>query len=96
MKGCALNLPDETLLMQRLVAKADAPLARDLKFLQAWMERPTMGYVYLLGGVRDLYEETDPSELVSIKSHGNALAMRFIGDRVVRFWHRYMDKNIKV
>jgi hypothetical protein len=50
---------DETLLVQRYLAKEDGPLARDMTFLQHWMERPSMGFVHLLAGDSDVYERPD-------------------------------------
>jgi hypothetical protein len=88
---------DETLLLQTRLAREDGPLARDMTFLQHWMKRPSMGFVYLLGGDSDVYEKPDYSDLIVIKRHrSHTLATRIIGDVWVRFWHRFLGKKAKV
>jgi hypothetical protein len=88
---------DEALLAQRVLAKQDRPLTRDMTFLQNWMKRPSMGFVYLLGADADVYEKPDLADLVVIKKHKDqSEAMRVVGDFCVRLWHQHFRRKAKV
>jgi hypothetical protein len=78
---------DEALLSAKQLAQQDGPLARDMSYLQQWMKRPDMGYVYLLG---DVYEKPELKELVNVKRHQgrNNLAARVVADFAVRMWRK--------
>jgi hypothetical protein len=79
---------DEALLSAKELAHQDGPLARDMSYLQQWMKRTDMGYVYLLGADSDVYKKPDLKELVNVKRHPgmNNLAARVAADFVVRIW----------
>lgn len=82
--------------MQRMLAKEENSLKRDLSFLQQWMERPSMGCVYLIGADGDIYRNTDLSELIAFKRpNSNPLAARILGDGWVKFWHRRLGTKKK-
>jgi hypothetical protein len=81
---------DEALLSAKQLAQQDGPLARDMSYLQQWMKRPDMGYVYLLGADSDVYEKPDLKELVNFKRDQgrNNLAARVVADFAVRMWRK--------
>ncbi|ORY03151.1 hypothetical protein BCR34DRAFT_573714 [Clohesyomyces aquaticus] len=79
---------NETLVLQTFLAKHKGPLAKDLKFLQNWMKRPTMGYVYLLESEQDIWKHTDLEDLLAMKPNEQSLASRIVGDFLVQWWHR--------
>jgi hypothetical protein len=81
---------DEALLSAKQLAQQDGPLARDMSYLQQWMKRPDMGYVYLLGADSDVYEKPDLKELVNVKRDQgrNNLAARVVADFAVRMWRK--------
>jgi hypothetical protein len=81
---------DEALLSAKQLAQQDGPLARDMSYLQRWMKRPDMGYVYLLGADSDVYEKPELKDLVNVKRHQgrNNLAARVVADFAVRMWRK--------
>jgi hypothetical protein len=88
---------DETLLLQRLLAKEDARLSRNKSFLHDWMERTTMGFVCLLGADSDVYDKPYSPDLIAIKRHqGHHLATSALADFLVRFWRRTVLRDTKV
>jgi len=88
---------DEALVLQSLVSKHDSPNPQDLKFLQNWMKRPTMGYVYLLGADSDIWEKPDPADLIAIQCReSQSFFSHFLGDFVIHWYHRCLGKRFRV
>jgi hypothetical protein len=87
---------DEALLLAQYLAKQASPLARDMTFLQQWIKRPDMGYVYLLGADSDVYEKPDDlTELIAVKRHrGHNLVARIVADFGVRIWRRVFLRKV--
>ncbi|KAH7381374.1 hypothetical protein DE146DRAFT_793337 [Phaeosphaeria sp. MPI-PUGE-AT-0046c] len=80
---------NEALLLQKMLAKEEGPLAPDITYLQDWMKRTTMGCVYLIGADSDVYEKPVLEDLIAIKRHrGHNLASRTIADFWVKVWRR--------
>ncbi|OAG07047.1 uncharacterized protein CC84DRAFT_1242060 [Paraphaeosphaeria sporulosa] len=85
---------NEALLLQTMLAKQSGPLDRDMQFLQEWIKRPSMGYVYLLGADADVWEKPDLADLVVLKRpERQSTASRVVGDFVVLWWNRIFRKK---
>lgn len=53
-----------------------------------------MGYVYLLGPDRNVWEKPDLADLIVLKRHkGHSLATRIIGDFLVYWWHKILRRK---
>lgn len=90
-------LLDESLLLQKMLAKEDGPLAPDMTYLQDWMKRPNMGCVYLIGADSDVYEKPILGDLISVKRYrGHNLATRAVADFWIRVWHNIIFWTPKV
>jgi hypothetical protein len=88
---------NQALLLQTMLAKQNGPLGRDLAFLQEWIKRPTMGYVYLLGPDSDVWEKPDLAVLIVLRrSERQSTASRVIGDFVVLWWNRVFRRKKQV
>lgn len=70
------------------------PNRQDLKFLQTWMESPSMGNVYLLGADSDVWEgRFDPAELVCLLSRqSDSVLAGVFTDVLVKWYHRLIGR----
>ncbi|KAF2110647.1 hypothetical protein BDV96DRAFT_603728 [Lophiotrema nucula] len=87
---------NEALMLQTMLSKQGEILGKDLTFLQDWMKRPTMGFVYLLGADCDIWKTPDKPDLIALKNHEQSLASRIVGDFVARWWHRCVGRRFMV
>lgn len=88
---------DNALLQQKLLAKFSPPSPRDLRFLQEWMERPTMGKVYLLGRDSETWTTANARDLVTVKHRGDEDPFSgWVMDCVVHVWHRLLGRHFRV
>ena len=70
---------------------------RDLAFLQQWMQRPSMGNVYLLGRDSNIWSETDSSDLIALHArHAEDPFTRWLSDTVVHAYHRAVGRFFRV
>ncbi|MCJ1435314.1 hypothetical protein MMC27_004686 [Xylographa pallens] len=56
----------DALIQQSLLCQLKRPVARDLKALKGWMRRPTQGRVRLVGSDSNLWENSDPRDVVTV------------------------------
>lgn len=88
---------NEALLQQTMLSKQNGPFEPDLKFLQEWIKRPTMGSVYLLGPDADVWENPDLADLIALKrSERQSMASRAVADFFVLWWNRVFRRKAQV
>ncbi|KAI3319794.1 hypothetical protein HD806DRAFT_525117 [Xylariaceae sp. AK1471] len=87
---------NETLALLRTVYQMGPPSRQDLKFLQSWMQTPRMGNVFLLGLDRNIWEETDLSELLCLRPRASdSWFTKFVMDRLIQLYHYSIGKFFK-
>jgi hypothetical protein len=71
------------------------PHSADLKTLQEWMRRPSMGKVFLLGRGRNIWH--DGQDLVALKSRTSSNKFSaWIVDTLTPLFHYFIGKPFKV
>ena len=54
------------MIQQSLLCQLKRPVARDLEALKGWMRRPTQGRVRLVGLDSNIWENSDPRDIVTV------------------------------
>ena len=73
------------------------PNARDLKFLQHWMKRPSMGSVYLLGPDSDIWEKPDLSDLITLSSERvDGMVSAWLTNTFIHQYHQILGRYLRV
>ncbi|MCJ1390413.1 hypothetical protein MMC18_003272 [Xylographa bjoerkii] len=86
----------QALLLQTQLSDLQQPKPQDLKFLQRWMKRPSMGFVYLLGRDSDIWEKPESIDLVALKPRkSEGLFLSWITDTLVHQYHRLVGKHLR-
>jgi hypothetical protein len=80
------------------IVNAKPPNPHDLRFLQTWMQNPSMGNVYLLGPDSDIWEDARYScDLFALKRReDHSPISRALGGCVVRWWHHCIGRRFRV
>ena len=80
-----------------MIAKMEVPNLSDHRFLQKWMDSPSMGNISLLGADYSIWEDLDTSDLVTLNSRKSAdLVTRVIADGALPLYHRLIGQWLKV
>jgi hypothetical protein len=88
---------DEAVLVQSMLMKLKSPRARNLQYLQVWMERPTMGNVYLLGADSDIWSDPNVWDLIALDQRpANDMFSAWVSDSVLPVYHRAIGRLFKV
>jgi hypothetical protein len=84
-----LTSVDEALAAAIITTSQAPPLRSDLKFLQQWLSRPSLGASALEGRDHDLWDITPVTDLVSLSSRTQDDAIsRFLLGPFIAFYHR--------
>lgn len=97
MSNSSTSMTDEALLLHRRIVELRRPNRRNLMSLNEWMQRDTMGNVYLSGIDRFIWKDTALSELVTLESpsSGDITTSRFtVG--LVHLYHVVIGRYIHV
>jgi hypothetical protein len=80
------------------IVNAKPPNPQDLRFLQTWMQNPSMGKVYLLGPDSDIWEDARySSDIFALKRReDHSPVSRALGGCVVRWWHHCIGRRFRV
>ncbi len=65
LKKAEKKYVDEAVVLYKELASLERPNPRDLSILQEWMQRPSMGCVYLIGRDRNIWAHGE--DLVACK-----------------------------
>lgn len=90
-------LAGDALLQQTMLQELQQPNARDLKFLQHWMKRPSMGSVYLLGLDSDIWEKPDLPDLISLgPGRSESIVSAWLTNSFVHQYHQILGRYLRV
>ncbi|KAH8803659.1 hypothetical protein F5884DRAFT_681882 [Xylogone sp. PMI_703] len=91
-----LNEYNTALLQQAQICKLGQPSIADVQFLSSWMQRPTMGNVYLLGQDYKIWSDPDLPDLVSLRSRtADDTFTEWILNTAIRWFHRSVGRFLR-
>ncbi|KAG9234546.1 hypothetical protein BJ875DRAFT_376161 [Amylocarpus encephaloides] len=82
------------LLQESAVIKLGHPQPICVNFLQAWMQRPAMGDIQLLGGDRKIWSEPDLLDMVSLHHPtSEGLFSNWAAALAMEYFHKYVGRH---
>jgi hypothetical protein len=86
---------DEAVVLHSKMASLSTPSPRDLAILQEWMQRPTMGSVFLIGRDRNVWSHGQ--DLVALKARDSSNRFsNWIVDKLTPLYHYTFGRYYKV
>ena len=77
--------------------ESETPSSRDFKFLQTWMQQPTMGRIVIIGADGDIINKPDHADLIVLRHRRNLSPIsQPIGDFFAKWYNRLIRSNFPV
>ena len=88
---------DQALIMQDNVCRLSTPNKRDHDFLKDWMQRSSMGGVYLTDVDRNTWVDTLPEDLICLRGQKyDDVLSGWISDKIVMRFHDVIGTKFRV
>lgn len=86
---------DDAVLQYSELAKLPSPNTRDVKSLQEWMERPSMGGVFLIGRDRNVWKDDQDLIALQKRPQGNQFSL-WLTDTLTPLYHSTLGRYHRV
>ena len=88
---------DEALTLHRQVIEMGRPSDLQLNAFREWMERPTMGNVYLTGEDRRIWFETEREDLLTVWRPDSSYSVTStLSNKIIYIYHSLIGARVHV